>query len=125
MLPKPDPYATAEFERATPPAERRPRRIPMRRLVLVGGLVLGLAVPAVASAHSHQVETPGTTQAIANGQNHGPFVNGVSCGGDPAAYGLESAHHGPDAGTPGRADGCYQTTGGVPPTRDVTNPVIR
>jgi hypothetical protein len=67
----------------------------------------------------------GEEQVIANGQNHGPFANGVACGGDPAAYGLETAHHGPDAGTPGRGDGCYQTTGGVPPGEDVENPVIR
>jgi len=84
-----------------------------------------LLAPGAASAHPHQVETPGTTQAIANGQNHGPFVNGVACGGDPAAYGLETAHHGPDAGRPGKADGCYQTTGNLPPGQDVENPVIR
>ncbi|HET9455788.1 MAG TPA: hypothetical protein VFO78_00495 [Candidatus Limnocylindrales bacterium] len=64
-------------------------------------------------------------QVIAHGQNHGPFVNGVACGGDPAAYGLETAHHGPDAGTAGKADGCYMTTGGVAPGADVENPVIR
>ena len=96
----------------------------MRRVVLICSLVLGLSVPAVAVAHPHTVETPDHTQPIANGQNHAPFVAGVSCGGDPAAYGLETAHHGPDAGTPGRADGCYRTTGGVPPGQDVENPVI-
>ena len=98
----------------------------MRRLILVCGLALGLFVPVIAAAHPHQVVTPGTEQEIANGQNHGPFANGVSCGGDPAAYGLETAHHGPDAGTPGKGDdGCYQTTGGVAPGQDVENPVIR
>ena len=97
----------------------------MRRVVIACGLAIGLLVPVAASAHPHQVDPPGTTQEIANGQDHGPFVNGVSCGGDPAAYGLETAHHGPDAGTPGRADGCYQTTGSVPPAEDVANPVIR
>ena len=45
----------------------------------------------------------GVGQVIANGQNHAPFVNGIDCGGDPGAYGLETAHHGPDAGTPGNA----------------------
>jgi hypothetical protein len=85
--------------------------------------VVALAAPAVAVAHPHTVSTSG--QTLANGQNHGPFVNGVSCGGDPAAYGLETAHHGPDAGTPGKADGCYMTTGGVAPGLDVANPVIR
>lgn len=93
-----------------------------------------LVAPVAALAHPHTVSTSG--QTIANGQNHGPFVNGVSCGGDPAAYGLETAHHGPDAGVPGKADpvdgsrkekraACYQTTGGVAPGQDVANPVIR
>jgi hypothetical protein len=86
--------------------------------------VLALAVPA--QAHTHTIVTQGVTRTtLANGQLHGPFVNGVSCGGDPAAYGLESAHHGPDAGTAGKADGCYQTTGSVAPGADVASPVIR
>ncbi len=84
-----------------------------------------MLTPVAASAHPHEVVTPGGSQVIANGQNHGPFVNGVSCGGDPAAYGLETAHHGPDAGAPGKADGCYQTTGDVAPGQDIQNPVIR
>lgn len=86
-----------------------------------------LATNGAASAHPHQVSVAHNDggQVIANGQNHGPFVDGVSCGGDPAAYGLETAHHGPDAGAPGNADRCYQTTDGVPPGQDVTNPVIR
>lgn len=87
-------------------------------MVAAGALVLAVAGPA--SAHPHTVNG----QQLANGQNHGPFVNGVSCGGDPAAYGLETAHHGPDAGTPGNSDGCYMTTGGVAPGLDVENPVI-
>lgn len=80
-----------------------------------------------AFAHDHVVQPPGNPdlgQVIANGQQHAPFVNGVSCDGDPAAYGLESAHHGPDAGTPGKADGCYMTTGGVAPSLDDQNPAI-
>jgi hypothetical protein len=81
----------------------------------------------VAAAHPHQVSVAhgGAGQVIANGQNHGPFVSGVSCGGHPAAYGLETAHHGPDAGIAGAADGCYQTTGSVAPGLDVANPVTR
>lgn len=98
----------------------------MRRFIVACSVMLAMIAPAAVDAHPHKVETPGTTQVIANGQNHGPFdSSGVSCGGDPAAYGLETAHHGPDAGTPGRADGCYQTTGGVAPGQDVANPVIR
>ena len=83
------------------------------------------ATPALAHPHQVSVAHQGQGQVIANGQNHGPFANGVSCGGDPAAYGLETAHHGPDAGRPGKADDCYQTTGGVHPSQDVANPVIR
>jgi hypothetical protein len=86
--------------------------------------VIGWASPAAAHPHVVTVAHQGAGQVIANSQNHGPFVAGVSCGGDPAAYGLESAHHGPDAGTPGNADSCYQTTGGVPPGQDVSSPVI-
>lgn len=97
-------------------------------VLLVMALMSLLAAPAW--AHPHQIDTNknGVIDAadvqLANGQNHGPFVNGVSCGGDPAAYGLETAHHGPDAGEAGKSDGCYRTTGGVPPGEDVENPVI-
>ena len=101
-----------------------------RKLILTLGLVTVGAAASVASAHPHQANG----QVIANGQNHPIFVNGVSCeeyltlSGEepgPAWYGLETAHHGPDAGDPGRGDGCYATTGGVPPGQDVSNPVIR
>ena len=103
------------------------------RMIAVATALAALVAPA-AMAHPHVVSTSG--QTLANGQNHAPFVNGVSCGGDPAAYGLETAHHGPDAGVPGKADPvdgsrqdqrapCYQTTGSVPPGQDVANPVIR
>ena len=101
---------------------RAPR---LSSLVAASALALVSALPVAAHPHRVSVAHQGEGQMIANGQNHGPFVNGVSCGGDPAAYGLETAHHGPDAGTPGKADGCYQTTGGVPPAQDVANPVIR
>jgi hypothetical protein len=99
----------------------------------VGILILGAAVPASAHAHHASPAHGGTGQLIANGQNHPAFVGGTSCesygpaaGGPigPAWYGLESAHHGPDAGTPGKADACYQTTGNVPPGQDVQNPAI-
>ena len=102
---------------------RRDRRL----MALVAAGALALAVAAPVSAHPHQVSVAhqGAGQVIANGQLHGAFVNGQACGGDPAAYGLETAHHGPDAGTAGNADGCYLTTGGVAPGADVANPVIR
>jgi hypothetical protein len=92
---------------------------------LCAGAMLFAAPVALAHPHEAAPAHQGDGQTIANGQNHGPFVNGTSCGGDPAAYGLESAHHGPDAGTPGKADGCYQTTGSVPPGQDVSSPAIR
>ena len=79
-----------------------------------------------ASAHPHVVSVAhdGAGQVIANGALHAPFVAGVSCGGDPAAYGIETAHHGPDSGTAGNGDGCYQIDGTVP-GQDVASPVIR
>ena len=80
-------------------------------LVAAGALALAVAGPAAAHPHRASNAHDGAGQIIANGQNHsgGPLPpGGVRCGGDPAAYGLETAHHGPDAGTPGKADGgCY------------------
>ena len=61
---------------------------------------------------------------LAGGQNHGAYqADGTVCGGNPAAYGLESAHHGPDAGTPGKADGCFKVDS-MPPGSDNNNPAI-
>ena len=91
-------------------------------LAMVGALAL--AGPALAHEHEAQPAHHGAGQELANWQNHGPFnASGVTCGGDPAAYGLESAHHGPDSGTPGKADGCYQADS-FPPANDDTNPAI-
>lgn len=99
-----------------------------RRIVLAGltaALTVAMSAAAV-SAHPHTVNG----KPIANSQNHPPFISGSSCesfGGTfgPAWFGLETAHHGPDAGDPGKDDGCYRTTGGVAPGLDVQNPVIR
>lgn len=80
---------------------------------LVAGAAMALALVGPVAAHPHRASNAhgGTGQVIANGQNHAGGAlppGGVRCGGDPAAYGLETAHHGPDAGTPGKADGgCY------------------
>ena len=95
-----------------------------RRMALgiAAGAMTALTLVGAVSAHPHSAGPK--DQVLAHGQNHGPFVSGVTCGGDPAAYGLESAHHGPDAGTPGKADGCYRTTGGVAPGLDDENPAI-
>lgn len=111
---------------------RRTRRGWVRLAVfasVAGAPVLGIATPASAHVHEVYVAHQGAGQVLADGQVHGAYtiIDGqyVSCGGSPAAYGLESAHHGPDAGTPGKADGCYQTSDGLSPSQDVTNPVIR
>lgn len=109
--------------------------IQKRALAVVAAEALGvvLVFGGVASAHPHSVETPHHTQTLANGQNHPGFVADtgsglfVSCDGinepansGPAGYGLETAHHGADAGEPGRADGCYATDG----TPQDNNPAI-
>ena len=96
--------------------------------------VAALLLPAVpAAAHPHTISVSG--QVIAHGQNHPAFdAGGLACesngpaGGvipiGPAWFGLETAHHGPDEATPGKADGCYQLTG-TTPGADQPNPVIR
>lgn len=104
-------------------------RRPWRFGLVVSGLVavLLVALPNTAGAHVHHVVNPNHDQELANGQNHPGFVGNLSCEGvnepadaGPAGYGLETAHHGPDSGTPGKADGCYQRDG-VP---DDQNPAI-
>ncbi|MBM3925358.1 MAG: hypothetical protein FJ320_05125 [SAR202 cluster bacterium] len=94
-------------------------------LTLVGAMVALFAVPV--SAHVHVVSNPHHSQQLANGQNHPGFVGNVSCEGiaepanaGPAGYGLETAHHGPDSGDPGKDDGCYERD--APP--DDQNPAI-
>jgi hypothetical protein len=94
---------------------------------------LALASPAAALGHPHVASPSPHDQLLANGQNHPGFQpigeDGLrlSCAGTlepadagPAGFGLETAHHGPDAGTPGKADGCYATQGN--PTDE--NPAI-
>ena len=99
------------------------RRNPRTVFAIVVSAGVGFAA-APAGAHPHVVTTRSHTQVLANGQNHPGFqpVNDEglrqSCSGTlepansgPAGYGLETAHHGPDAGTPGKADGCFATEG--------------
>jgi len=113
----------------------------MRRIILLVTVALlmtaMLAVLAgTAAAHPHFVSNPSHDQVIANGQNHPGFVydpvsdvstmcEGVNEPPDsgPAGYGLETAHHGPDAGTAGKGDGCYAVVDDAPPPPD-TNPAI-
>ena len=106
----------------------------MRRIILLATVALIMtAIMAVlgaetAAAHSHVAENANHVQALANEQNHPAFFidpdTGLitSCEGvnelpntGPAFYGLESAHHGPDAGDPGKDEGCYAAEGGPPP----------
>ena len=93
-------------------------------LVAAGFVLIGTGSPASAHPHRASVAHQEVGQELANGANHGAYVSGVTCGGDAAAYGLETAHHGPDAGSSGKADGCYQLDGLIP-SQDVTNPVIK
>jgi hypothetical protein len=110
----------------------------MRRFVGATALAaIALLIPGTAAvAHPHAAEHAhnGDGQVIANGQNHPAFISGESCdsnthlpGFGPAWYGLETAHHGSDAGTPGKGDGCYQIEGGLSPLDPASdrNPGIR
>jgi hypothetical protein len=91
---------------------------------IAAGAVAAMTIAGPVAGHPHVVATPGHDQLLANGQNHPGFqpidADGLrlSCEGvlepanaGPAGFGLETAHHGPDAGTPGKADGCYATVG--------------
>lgn len=99
---------------------------PLRRLWLSAVLaivaVATLAAPVV--GHPHIASNASHVQVLANGQNHpgfqpvGPDGLRLSCEGvlepanaGPAGYGLETAHHGPDAGKPGKGDWCYAVMG--------------
>jgi hypothetical protein len=118
----------------------------MRRIILLAtAALLMTAMLAVlsagtAAAHPHVVNNPADKpdheQQIAHGQNHPGYSYdaatnlSTSCDtsatpGDPAFYGLESAHHGPDAGDPGKDEGCYAAEEDPlgPPPPD-TNPAI-
>ncbi|MDP9358414.1 MAG: hypothetical protein M3R02_24625 [Chloroflexota bacterium] len=108
----------------------------IRPLIVAAAFLAALGVGATASAHPHQVTTgDGEVVVIANGQNHPGFVFNPatgqyeSCEGvseppnsGPAGYGLETAHHGPDQGTPGTADDCFALDGA--PAANDNNPAI-
>ena len=116
----------------------------MRRIILLATVALLMtAMLAVlgagtAAAHPHVALNDDHTQVIANDQNHpGFFIDPLtglitSCEGmlenpaspsGPAFYGLETAHHGPDAGDPGKDEGCYAAEGTLPPPPPA-NPAI-
>jgi hypothetical protein len=106
----------------------------MRRIILLALLallmtaMLAVVGAGTAAAHSHVVNNPNHQQELANEQNHPAFAFNpttglsTSCEGvnelpntGPAFYGLETAHHGPDAGDPGKDEGCYAAEGRPPP----------
>jgi hypothetical protein len=113
----------------------------MRRIILVATVALLMSamlalLAGTATAHPHFVSNPNHDQVIANGQNHPGFVTDSETGlitmcegvlepanSGSAGYGLETAHHGPDAGAPGKGDGCYAVEATAPPPPD-TNPAI-
>lgn len=93
--------------------------------MIVGMSTIGVAAPASAHPHEASPAHQGEGQTLANGANHGPYTaGGLTCGGNAGVYGLETAHHGPDSGVAGNADGCYQLDS-MPPGSDQPNPVIR
>ena len=100
----------------------------MRRVVLAlsSSAVLAAVSAPAAVAHDHYVQTPNHLQYLAN-QNgsHAAPTDGFTtvCGGEPAWYGLEVAHHGADV-EPGRSDGCYQTTADIRTPEADRNPAI-
>lgn len=109
-----------------------------RRLTgaVLGAAILLVAVGAPVAAHEpHEAANArhGDGQVLAAGQNHPRFMGALSCESfgplpfeteiGPSWYGIETAHHGPDSGTAGKGDGCYQADGS--PGADIHNPAIR
>lgn len=108
-------------------------------LGLVGGLLAAGVGPVAAHSHFAENGQAGAGQVLANGQNHprflsngdGTFSSCESYGPVPggtignAWFGLETAHHGPDSGDPGRGDGCYTADGSPGAGQDDQNPAIR
>ncbi len=109
-------------------------------LTLISAMMLLAVFAGPVAAHVHVVTNPNHPQELANGQNHPGFVIDSETGlitmcegvkeplpplppSGPAGYGLETAHHGPDAGTTGKGDGCYAVVDDAPPPPD-TNPAI-
>jgi hypothetical protein len=117
------------------------RRAQRLSVGLAAGALLALAVAVPASAHPHYAAPgqDGAGQVLANGQNHprflangdGTFSSCVAYGPIPgqsignAWYGLETAHHGPDSGAPGKSDGCFVADGNPALGQDDQNPAIR
>ena len=108
-------------------------------LTMVTVSLLGTAAPAAAHTHVAENGQAGDGQVLANGQNHprflavgdGTYTSCESYGPIPgrsigdAWYGLETAHHGPDSGAPGKGDGCYMADGSPGAGQDDQNPASR
>ena len=108
-------------------------------LTAVAALTLGAVAPVAAHSHFAEFGQAGDGQVLANGQNHprfiangdGTFSSCLSYGPVPggtignAWFGLETAHHGPDSGDPGKGDGCYTADGSPGLGQDDQNPAIR
>lgn len=107
--------------------------------IVAAALLLPAAGPVAAHAHYAENGQAGDGQVLANGQNHprflpngdGTFSSCESYGPVPGSsignawYGLETAHHGPDSGDPGKTDGCYMADGSPGAGQDDQNPAIR
>lgn len=110
---------------------REPARHPLRSiaagLAMTAGAIVVWAGPASAHAVHHVTTGNGGTQQLAHNRNHGAVdfttVTGLALfcvdAGEAlnsgntlsgAMYGIETAHHGPDAQGNGLSDGCYATT---------------
>lgn len=102
----------------------------MRVLAFVAAVGAVSIAAAPASAHPHTIAKNG--QVLANGATHGSptfdpeDLNWEICDADAATYGLEVAHHGPDADRDGASDGCYEVEGGLTPGNPAAdrNPAI-
>jgi len=102
----------------------------MKRSVAFAAVAALSIIAAPVWGHPHTIAKNG--QVLANGATHGPPTfdaedgNWEICDADPATYGLEVAHHGPDADRDGASDGCYEVQGGLLPGNPLAdrNPAI-
>jgi hypothetical protein len=110
-------------------------------IVALAGAALAFALStATVAAHEHVVnEDTDQEVQIANGQNHPQFKPDAASGlflsctlegytipanFGQAWYGLETAHHGPDSGHPGKGDSCYGADASPAGETDDVNPAI-
>ena len=114
-------------------ADRRVRRLTGGILLAAAAVLLVAAPVAAHEPHEAANAKHGDGQVVANGQNHPRFIGATSCESygplpfeteiGPSWYGIETAHHGPDSGDPGKGDACYMADGS--PGIDIANPALR